>query len=299
MSTPIERYRKLGFAESLPIIYKYPVACEELSFILRSAYAKVPKNLQALIFQDMLAAFRLFSEMQTSSAKAAAYLLLRSAETALPKQKRNLAITEFKHAKVAQKRCCKSRQEEIGNKQLPQDVLVHIFSFLDLRSLVSAGPVCWSWNLAAGDNHLWRLQYDIFFASYPNCSRLKVSPDGRLSEENTVLREDNITRAGVDWREEFKRAYIGSSSKRLRCERGYCGQCNAVVWVNSLKCPSRHCRVKPIEPCEVVKYILDDSVSAEMSSSSDSDSESDEGSISRLWVYPRHISRFNKKPISN
>lgn len=30
-----------------------------------------------------------------------------------------------------------------GSAYLPQDVLVHIFSFLDLKSLVSVGLVCW------------------------------------------------------------------------------------------------------------------------------------------------------------
>lgn len=52
--------------------------------------------------------------MQTSNAVSAAHLLLRSAEAALPKQKRNLAVTEFKQAMVARKRRCKAREEEKG-----------------------------------------------------------------------------------------------------------------------------------------------------------------------------------------
>lgn len=59
MSNPLERYQKLGLSESLPRIHRYPLACKELSFILRGAYAKFPKNLQALIFQDTFTAFRL------------------------------------------------------------------------------------------------------------------------------------------------------------------------------------------------------------------------------------------------
>lgn len=52
--------------------------------------------------------------MQTSSAVSAAHLLFQSAEAVLPKQKKNLAITEYKQAKVALKRHCKARQEEQG-----------------------------------------------------------------------------------------------------------------------------------------------------------------------------------------
>lgn len=40
---------------------------------------------------------------------------------------------------------------------------------------------------------------------------------------------------------------------------------------------------------QVAEYILDDSL--KFISSSDSDSDSDEGPISRLWAYPRHMSR--------
>jgi hypothetical protein len=53
--------------------------------------------------------------MQTCTAVSAAHLLHQSAEAALPKQKRNLAVTEFKHAMVAHKRRYKARQEENGN----------------------------------------------------------------------------------------------------------------------------------------------------------------------------------------
>ncbi|CAK9185089.1 unnamed protein product [Ilex paraguariensis] len=138
----IERYQKLGLRESLSRTYQYPIACKELSFILRGAYSKLPKNLQALIFQDTLTAFRLLPDMQTQTAISAANLLHQSVEAALPKQKRVMAVTEFKHAVVSHKRRSKARQEEEDSAQLPQDVLVLIFSFLDLRSLASAAVVC-------------------------------------------------------------------------------------------------------------------------------------------------------------
>ncbi|PRQ60216.1 hypothetical protein RchiOBHm_Chr1g0378761 [Rosa chinensis] len=90
----------------------YPLVCKELSLILRGAYRKVPKNLQSLIFQDTLTAFRLLPEMKTRSAVSAAHLLLQSVEATLPKQKKNLAVTEYKNAMIAHKRRAKARQEE-------------------------------------------------------------------------------------------------------------------------------------------------------------------------------------------
>ena len=50
--------------------------------------------------------------MQTQTAVSAANLLIQSAEAVLPKQKRVLAVTEFRHAKIAHKRRCKDGQEE-------------------------------------------------------------------------------------------------------------------------------------------------------------------------------------------
>jgi hypothetical protein len=62
MSTPFERYQKLALTESLSKIYRYPIACKELSFILREAFHQFPKNLQTLIFQDTLFAFGLIPQ---------------------------------------------------------------------------------------------------------------------------------------------------------------------------------------------------------------------------------------------
>ncbi|KAL5744725.1 hypothetical protein ACOSP7_027595 [Xanthoceras sorbifolium] len=297
MSNPTERYQNLALKETLSRIYMYPIACKELSFILRRAYNKVPKNLQSLIFQDTLSAFRLLPEMQTSrNAVSGAHLLLQGAEAALPKQKKNLAVTEFKQAMVTYKRRCKARQEEKGSVQLPQDVLVHIFSFLDMQSLVSVGLVSWSWNLAASDNHLWQTQYAIFFGNSDNHSKTKVQHRRREVEDkkHTLLQEDAAIKTYIDWREAFKRGYIGNSSKKLTSNRGFCGHCNAIVWLDNLKCSNAHCsiksqsqQIKPVSLCQVVGYILDDPSS--ILSSSDSDSESDEESIPSLWAYPKHL----------
>ncbi|TYJ07035.1 hypothetical protein E1A91_A12G276100v1 [Gossypium mustelinum] len=303
MSNRTERYQKLCLEESLSRIYQYPIACKELSFILRGAYANLPKPLQALVFQHTLTAIRLLPEMQTSSAVAAAHFLLQSAEAAFPKQKKSLVVTEFKQAKVAHKRRSKAHREEKGPSQLPQDVLVHIFCFLDLQSLISAGLVCRSWTLAANDNHLWELQYTIFFGRSNNSSRTKTQWSGKsVNKDYTFWEENVITRTDIDWKETFKRAYKGTYSKKLMSSRGYCGYCDTIVWLKNLKCSNRQCdpkhenaQIKPISPHQIVDYLMDGYTS--MISSSDSDSESDEEPVSRLWAYPKDIRRIEKKPL--
>lgn len=293
MSNPTERYQKLRLGESLPTIYRYPIACKELSFILRGAYTKLPKNLQSLIFQDTLTAFRLLPEMQTSGAVAAAHILLQSAEAALPKQKKSSVVTEFKHAKVAHKRRSKAHKEEKGSAQLPQDVLLDIFSLLDLQSLISVAQVCGSWNLAANDNHIWKLQYTMVFGRSGNCSKIKkIQWDGRsLKDYCTFLEENTVSQTHIDWKETFKRAYIGTFSKKLMSNRGYCWHCKTIVWLKNMKCSNKQCelkyeslQIKPVSPHQVVEYIMDGYIST--ISSSDSDDEFDEEPISRrLWAY--------------
>ncbi|KAM7504829.1 hypothetical protein LguiB_003733 [Lonicera macranthoides] len=277
MAGPRDRYEKLGLTESLSRIYRYPLACKELAFILRLAYSKLPKNLQSLIFQDTLTAFRLLPEMQTQTAVSAVNFLLQGAEAALPKQKRSLAVKEFKHAMVAHKRRCKSQKEEEGIAQLPQDVLAHIFSFLDLQSLVSAAIVCQSWNASAGDNNLWQSQYVIFFGHSDNYSKIKF-PQSELdeNEKNSHLRKDAIAIDSIDWRYAFKRAYEGFTSKKfITFSRGCCWYCNAIVWLSDLQssneCFRLNCKnhqIKPIStqqilklcifPMQIVEYIVDD-----------------------------------------
>ncbi|KAL1342441.1 F-box protein At5g52880 isoform X1 [Arachis hypogaea] len=294
MRSQIERYEKLGLRESLPKIYRYPIACREIGFILREAYIQFPKNLQSIIFHDTLAAFRLLPQIQTQSAVSAVHFLLQSVEAALPKQKRNMAVKEFKLAMVAHKRRSKPQhQEEKDSFQLPHDVLVHIFSFLDMQSLVSVGLVCGSWNLAANDNHLWELQYVVL---YGNAAKQQLI--NRVEDRNKRhLQELTDTKSITDWKEAVNRAYTvysdaGALAKKLTTNRGYCVNCRTVVWLNNSKCPNVHSgmisevqEIKPVTPFQVVEYVLDDSLS--LTSSSDSDSDSEGGPVSRLWALPK------------
>ena len=65
--------------------------------------------------------------MQTRNAVLAAHLLLQSAEAALPKQKKNLAVAEYKNAMIAHKRRTKARQEEKGI-----EILLCVCSYLNI-----------------------------------------------------------------------------------------------------------------------------------------------------------------------
>ncbi|KAL2540205.1 F-box protein [Abeliophyllum distichum] len=296
-SNPMERYQNLNLKESLSKSHQYPLACKELGLFLRNAYSKIPKTLQSLIFQDTLSAFRLLPEMQTQASVSAANFLLQSAEAVLPKQKRALAVTEYKHAVVAYKRRPKSHQEADRFTSLPHDVLVHIFSFLDFQSLVSAAAVCRSCNSAASDNHLWQLLHVIFFGNSEDFSNHNVlSSRAMIEEEENAQKEEKIVIGNsIDWRDAFKKAYI-ATAKKFKSYRGYCWNCCSIVWLSSSKCSNEHSlmgsndhQVKPLSMQQIVEYILDESVPSDSSSESDSDTDTDDGSIFKLWAYPRQI----------
>ncbi|KAM3319898.1 F-box protein [Capsicum chacoense] len=283
----VERYQKLGLKHSLNQPYRYPIVCDELSIIIKNAYSKLPKNLQSLIFQDSLAAFRLLPQMQTQAAISAAQGLLHSMEAALPKQKKALAASEFKQAMVTHRRRRKVQLVLEGRSQLPQDVLVHVFGFLDLKSLVTASLVCRSWNVAGSDNHLWQCIHISFFgksSDNPNIIRLTYDVE-RIS-----FTPANITAANVDWKDAFKRTYRGISIK-VTSQRGFCKQCNSIVWLSNSRC-SNECYGKisdehqtmPASLEQIVEYVTEESIP-----SLDSDTDSDD-SADGLWAYPRRCS---------
>lgn len=61
-NNPIDRYQALTIKECLSKPSQYSFVCKELSYFLKNAYSKFPKNLQSLIFQDTLFAFSLLPE---------------------------------------------------------------------------------------------------------------------------------------------------------------------------------------------------------------------------------------------
>ncbi|XP_049368322.1 F-box protein At5g52880 [Solanum verrucosum] len=286
-SSMMERYQKLGLKESLNQPYRYPITCDELSRILRNAYSRIPKNLQSLIFQDSLAAFGLLPEMQTQAAISAAHGLLQSMEAALPKQKKALAASEFKQAMVTHRRRRKVRPVLEGMSQLPQDVLVHVFGFLDLKSLVTASSVCRSWSVAASDNHLWQSIHIIFFGKSSDIPNIIRFTNG---VERISFTPGNTSADNVDWKDAFKRAYRGISNK-VSSLRGFCEQCNSIVWLSNSKC-SNECdgkisdehQIIPVSLEQIVDYVIEESIpSLDSDSYSDDSDDTVDRSLFRRW----------------
>ncbi|KAG2299173.1 hypothetical protein Bca52824_035645 [Brassica carinata] len=250
----------------------YPFACNELSSMIDLGYSRLPKDVKAFIFRDCVSAFRLLPDMNTSAAVSAANLLLKS-------------------AKVALKRRTKSHDEHIDTPSLPQDILVHIFSLLDVSSLLSSSQVSRSWNLATHEGSLWRSLFELHFS-------------------HEAL---NHIRPDFDWREAFKtECIVYNSSKMLRSGRGYCSYCDTVVWHDNLGCPEKEwhfCKV-PLDPMlthQVVNYLLgitsssdesdlaeSDSVESSSVESDSIESDSDEEAVPGLWAHPKkHTERIH------
>ncbi|CAN1158510.1 F-box protein At5g52880, partial [Linum perenne] len=284
MSNLVYRYRELRYEEALAKVHRYPIACKELSSILRVAYPKLPKNLHSVFFNDILTAFRLLPEMQTQSAVSAAHLLCQSAEAALPKQKKTLAVSEFRRAKVSHKRRGKTVSNEestliSATAELPEEILALIFGFLDTQSLASVGNVCRSWHVAVKNNLIWQAHYAKIFGSDSDTK-------GRKTTSSTLIVPEIMNSgSSVDWKEAFKTAYIANSSEILASKRGYCHNCKTVVWLDSMKCcneancstqsQSKNSEITHITSHQVVDYLLHGSSSL-LSPSWDSDSDSDE-----------------------
>lgn len=127
-----------------------------------------------------------------------------------------------------------------GSPHIPQDVLVHIFSFLDMRSLVAASLVCWyfflpvslhffrtcgtfvhhtfffprrSWNSAAVDNNLWRMNYSLFFGAC-NVNDISRPVSGVQNIYGLAMQNTTTDSVSVDpnfcWKELFHNKYAGN-----------------------------------------------------------------------------------------
>ncbi|PHU23179.1 hypothetical protein BC332_08286 [Capsicum chinense] len=138
--------------------------------------------------------------------------------------------------------------------QLPQDVLVHVFGFLDLKSVLTASLVCRSWSVAASDNYLWQLIHIGFFgksSDNPNIIRLTYGVDTPV----------NSVAANLDWKDAFKQAYRGISIKATS-QRGFCKRCKSFVWLSNSKC-SNGCygkisdehQIMPVSLKQIVDYV--------------------------------------------
>lgn len=180
--------------------------------------------------------------------------------------------------------------------ELPQDVLVHVLSFLDLKSLVSASQVCRSWNVASTDNHLWQLMYAMFFNTSRNFSKISTLYGGLTEDEKSKQSQKTVVcRSSLDWRTNFKKAYEGISSKKLLTScRGFCKHCHAIFWFSDMgnktcrpKC--KYHQIKPISTRQIVEYLDGEYTSSD----SDSESDSYDESAPKLWAYPRRSSELS------
>ncbi|CAN6332341.1 unnamed protein product [Urochloa humidicola] len=290
-----ERYREMGIAAALSRPWDYPTACGELAALLRLGYADLPKAAQALAAADVLLAFRLLPDVQTGYALSAANALLQAVEVALPKQKKAQAVSEFKRSVVAHKRRARV-QENPGLPHIPQDVLVHIFSFLDMHSLVAAGLVCWSWNSAANDNDLWKTNHSLFFGLCRlSCNTIPVS--GVQNSHGLVQGSmDSVSDPIFGWKESFHSKYTECASWKFASNRALCGHCTSVIWLSNLTCAApHHCpkngrdevKLQPLLPDIVAKYILhdDDQAAASSSESDDTDDSDYENGHPTFWLF--------------
>ncbi|CAN6327537.1 unnamed protein product [Urochloa humidicola] len=292
-----ERYREMGIAAALSRPWDYPTACGELASLLRLGYADLPKVAQALVAADVLLAFRLLPDVQTGYALSAANVLIQAVEVALPKQKKAQAVSEFKRSVVAHKRRARVQQNS-GLPHIPQDVLVHIFSFLDMHSLVAAGLVCWSWNSASNDKDLWKMNYSIFFGlCHLSCNTISVSGvqngHGLVQSRSSM---DSVSDPSFGWKESFHSKYAEFASWKFASNRALCGHCTSVIWLSNLTCAApHHCpkngrdevKLRPLLPDTVAKYILhgDDLAAASSSESDDTDDSDYENGHLRFWPF--------------
>jgi len=142
-----------------------------------------------------------------------------------------------------------------GSPDIPQDILVHIFSFLDMHSLVAAGLVCWSWNSAANDNKLWKMNYSIFFGlSHLSCNNIPVS--GVHYSMNSVSDYPSFS-----WKESFHSKYEECASWKFASNRAFCAHCRSVIWLSNLTCASPHHCPKNRQDEVKLRPLLPDTVS--------------------------------------
>ncbi|XP_048549030.1 F-box protein At5g52880 [Triticum urartu] len=291
----VKRYAEMGIAAALSRPWDYPTACRELAELLRHGYAGLPKPAQALAAADVLVAFRLLPDVQTEYALAAANGLLLAVETSLPKQKKSQAVSEFKCSVVLHKRRAKVQQEP-DPPDIPNDVLVHIFSFLDTRSLVAASLVCWSWNSSANDNKLWRMNYSLFFSTSHLRSNSTLVSSG-VQNSHGILAQNNVDPVfddpNLNWKEVFYKKHAEHISWSAASNRAICQQCRSVLWLSNLtRAAPHHCpkkgkdeiKLMPLLPYAVACYILKAQDQPSSSSdSNDSDSDSEINVLRRLW----------------
>lgn len=164
-----------------------------------------------------------------------------------------------------------------------------------MRSLVAAGLVCWPWNSAANDNHLWEMNYSLFFGiCHINCNSTPTAGNVQNTDyhvQNSIYQVSPDP--GFNWKEAFHKKYAEQETWSSASNRALCGYCRSVIWLCDLTCATPHyclnngkdgVKLGPLLPHTVADYILDIAdLAASSTESDDTDSDSENYPQARFW----------------
>lgn len=302
-----QRYQELGLAAALSRHLDYAQACKELVAILKGGYKHAPKRLQAQILNDVLAAIHFVPELETGQQLSAVDELVQGAEYVLPRQKKALVLSEYKHAAIVQHRRCKSRIIEEGYYEFSKDILINIFGYLDARSLATAAVVCRFWNVVAKDESLWKALFSFHFRD-SNLGFVKISKliDSDNRSTSCIISGKSITDQQVSWKKMFESVCTGHPLRIFMSNRAFCTTCDSFIWLEGARkgvpmCSLSHSEqhaIKPLVPVQVLQILLTDTLASSSSSSSESDSDTESAQaggnrVSKIWAFPKLHSETN------
>ncbi|MCD7469476.1 hypothetical protein HAX54_008531 [Datura stramonium] len=243
----VERYQKLGLKESLNQAYHY--------------YCVLKWKKEGRVRE---------SESVPSSKVITRYCLILQLQFRVLSQLVKIGVSSSSSLRVGVTTVENSKFLVAANLQ---DVLVHIFGFLDLKSLVTASLVCRPWSVAASDNHLWQSIHISFSGSQsdnPNIIRLTYDLFICVAVLTQEFQE-KVTSEGLLQAVQFNCLQLSNS----KC----CNECYG-------KITDRH-QIIPVSLEQIVEYVIDESIPS-LDSDSDSD-DSVDSSFFKLWAYPRRF----------
>lgn len=273
----------------------YAEACRELRCILRAVYVYAPISFQALLYEDVEHAFHTLSKkekrMDDIRHLETAKLLLQTVEQIFSSQNCTEVVAKGKTATKTWHRLYNNRNPEPLPEylHLSGDILLHVFEYLDARSLATASAVCRAWNVIATDGKIWRnwflyvygtsnLREDLMTAAE---IREDIIPD---SNRPTILKKPSNNAVGY-WRKAFNLCSKGRSPHLSTLNRAYCPTCKEVIWLRDPPwkpakglCVTReqvleYHSPRPISVSQVVRFVVS---MARVSDSCSRDSDDDD-----------------------
>jgi hypothetical protein len=147
-----------------------------------------------------------------------------------------------------------SRQplERSSDEEVPADVWLEIFSWLDVRDLASVSIVCLRWNCIANDEQLYvRMLRRLFPLSY-------VPLNARNNPQNETYK-NLFVNAYVRWRRQQSAAVWRTAGMFV------CKQCNQFYWgasnsmascTHSIRTSTYHMEAQLVDPTKIVDALL-------------------------------------------